>query len=67
MSGSASPLTVREVAAVFDVPQSRVRRIVDSFDPPVARAGLYRLIPRDALATIAAQLGERRSRERKSG
>lgn len=52
----ASHLTVGEIARIFDVPQWKIRGIVDSLDAEIPRAGLYRLIPRDLLPTIAARL-----------
>ena len=61
-----SPLTVGQVAELFGAPQWRVRRVVDTLSPEVARAGRYRLIPREALAEIAARL-QRKNVKRQSG
>ena len=60
-----SHFTVGEVAATYDVPAWLVRRIVDSLDAEIPRAGLYRLIPRDQLGTIAVELERRGQFSRK--
>lgn len=52
----ASHLTTGQVAAFYAVPEWRIRRIVDSLDCDIPRAGLYRMIPREALPAIAAKL-----------
>lgn len=52
-------LTVGDVAEIFGVDPWRVRKAVDSIDCGLVRAGLYRLIPRSQLATIAAELRQR--------
>lgn len=49
-------LTVGEVAKIFDAPAWKVRRVVDELAPNAARAGNYRLIPRDLLGAIAEKL-----------
>jgi hypothetical protein len=49
-------LTIPQVAARFGVPDWKVRRIVDSLDIEVQRAGLYRLIPTSMLEAIANEL-----------
>jgi len=51
-----SHLTVGEVSKIFDVPAWKIRRVVDGLDPKVARAGNYRLIPRDLLGAVADRL-----------
>jgi hypothetical protein len=51
-----SHLTVGQVAKFFQVPEWRIRRIVDSLDAEIPRAGLYRFIPRSMLAAIGAKL-----------
>jgi hypothetical protein len=56
MSPPASHLTVGEVARIFQAPEWRVRKIVDSLGPEIPRAGLYRLVPRSMLAAIGAKL-----------
>ena len=53
---SPSHLTVGQVATFYGVPAWRIRRIVDSLDIDVPRAGLYRLIPREMLKAIGAKL-----------
>jgi hypothetical protein len=58
MSQSASHLTVGEVAEIFQAPEWKVRRIVDSLGVEIQRAGRYRLIPRSMLAAIGAKLQE---------
>lgn len=57
---SHSHLTVGEVAGIYDVPSWKIRRIVDSLDIEIPRAGLYRLIPRTLLGRIAVELEQRR-------
>ena len=57
-------LTVPQVAAFFDLPTWKIRRIVDSAGVHVPRAGQYRLIERSLLPTIAAEL-ERQTQARK--
>ena len=52
----ASHLTTGQVAAFYNVPEWRIRRIVDSLDCDIPRVGLYRMIPRDVLPAIAAKL-----------
>lgn len=55
-----SHLTVGEIARCYDVPQWKIRTLVDSLDNiEIERAGNYRLIPRDALETILAELRNR--------
>ena len=49
-------LTVGEIASIYNVPAWRIRRLVDSLGTSIPRAGLYRLVPRDLLGTIAAEL-----------
>jgi hypothetical protein len=49
-------LTVGEIAAQYHEPLWKVRQIVDALDTPVPRAGLYRLIPRELVAVVAARL-----------
>ena len=53
---SQSHLTVGEVAKIFDTPAWKIRRVVDELDPKIARAGNYRLIPRDLLGAVADKL-----------
>ncbi len=52
----SSHLTVGEVAGIFDAPPWKIRKIVDSLDVEIPRAGLYRLIPRGLLPRIGSQL-----------
>jgi hypothetical protein len=52
----ASHLTTGQVAIFYNVPEWRIRKIVDSLDCDIPRVGLYRMIPRDALPAIAARL-----------
>ena len=49
-------LTVGQVAGIYGVPDWKIRRLVDSLDADIPRAGLYRLIPRSLLGTIAIEL-----------
>ena len=60
-------LTITQVAAHFGVPAWKVRRLVDSLDIEIPRAGLYRLVPRETLARIGDELGRRRQLEAKAG
>ena len=55
-------LTIPEVAARLNVPDWKVRRVVDSLDVEVPRAGLYRLVSDSLLDTISAEL-QRKSTE----
>lgn len=52
----ASHLTVGEIAKIFDAPEWKIRRIVDSLPDEIQRVGRYRLIPRSLLASIALKL-----------
>jgi hypothetical protein len=54
-----SHLTVGKVAEILQAPEWKIRRIVDSLDAKIPRAGLYRLVPWSMLPTIGAKLGER--------
>jgi hypothetical protein len=56
MPPPASHLTVGEVARIFQAPEWRVRKIVDSLGLEIQRAGGYRLVPRSMLAIIGAKL-----------
>jgi hypothetical protein len=49
-------LTTGQIAEILGVPGWRVRRAVDSLNPDIPRAGLYRLIPREMLGAIQAEL-----------
>jgi hypothetical protein len=53
---SPTHLTVGQVAEIFQAPEWKVRRIVDSLGAEIPRAGLYRLIPRPMLTAIGAKL-----------
>ena len=59
-------LTVGQIADIYQVPAWKIRRVVDSLDVEVERVGLYRVVPRDALTQIGAELDKRSSRS-KSG
>jgi hypothetical protein len=61
----ASHLTIGEIAQLFDLPTWKVRRAVDALGVEIQRAGLYRIVPRDLLGKIAAEI-ERRGWETKS-
>lgn len=52
----ASHLTVGEIAKIFDAPEWKIRRIVDSLPDEIQRVGRYRLVPRSLLAAIALKL-----------
>ena len=54
--GIPSHLTTGQVATFYDVPEWRIRKIVDSLGCDIPRVGLYRMIPRDVLPAIAARL-----------
>lgn len=49
-------LTVGQSAAIFGVPAWKIRRVVAALELKIQRAGQYRLIPRDQLGIIAAEL-----------
>jgi hypothetical protein len=49
-------LTTGQVAEIFQEPEWKVRRIVDSLDVEIPRAGLYRLVPRSMLTAIGEKL-----------
>ena len=55
----ASHLTTGQVAIFYGVPEWRIRKIVDSLGCDIPRVGLYRMIPRGVLPSIAARLQER--------
>ena len=55
----SSLLTVGEVAEIYGLPAWKIRRAVDALDVEIPRAGGYRLIPRDLLGVIAAELQRR--------
>ena len=55
----SSHLTVGDVARIYGVPAWQIRRIVDSLDVEIPRAGQYRLIPREQLPEIAIELKKR--------
>ena len=54
-----SHLTVGEVAAFFQLSDWKVRRVVDSLDAEIPRAGRYRLVPRELLGVVAVELDRR--------
>ena len=58
MSQAPSHLTVGQVAEIFQAPEWKIRRIVDSLEIEIPRAGGYRLIARSMLALIGARLQE---------
>jgi len=49
-------LTVGEIAVIFAAPAWKIRQVVDSLGTEIQRAGLYRMIPREALPEIAAKI-----------
>ena len=53
---ASSHLTTGQVAAFYNAPEWRIRRIVDSLGCDIPRCGPYRMIPRDMLPAIAARL-----------
>jgi len=61
---SVHHLTVGQVAAVTDRPPWEVRRVVDQVIPDAPRAGQYRLVPRDRLADVCAELARRADHRR---
>jgi hypothetical protein len=58
-------LTVGQIAELFGLPAWKVRRAVDALKVEIPRAGNYRIIPRNLLGKIAAEL-ERRGWQPKS-
>ena len=59
MAPKPSHLTVGEVASIFQAPEWKIRRIVDSSQTDIPRAGRYRLIPRTMLPEIGTKLQPR--------
>jgi hypothetical protein len=55
-------LTVGQLANLLGAPQWRIRRVVDSLECEVPRAGLYRLVPRNLIPAIAERLSTSKSR-----
>ena len=49
-------VTVGELARFFSAPAWKVRRVVDSLDIEIPRAGLYRLVPRELIPKVATEL-----------
>lgn len=49
-------LTIGQVAEIYGIPDWKIRRVVDSLDLPVMRIRLYRMVPRESLGIIAAEL-----------
>lgn len=52
-------LTIGELARVYALPCWKIHRLVDSLDVEIPRAGLYRLVPRELIPTIATELQRR--------
>ncbi len=48
----SSHLTIGEIAKIFDEPDWKIRRIVDSLPDEIQRVGRYRLVPRSLLAQL---------------
>jgi len=57
---TANHFTVGDLAALFGLPEWRIRRAVDNLDAEIPRVGRYRLIPRDLLTKLGAELERRR-------
>ena len=51
-------LTIGQLADELQQPEWKVRRIVDSLGQDIPRAGLYRLVPRSLIPTVAASLAD---------
>lgn len=56
MQTNQSHFTVGQVSELYDAPGWRIRRIVDALGVTIPRAGQYRLIPREHLPQIGAEL-----------
>jgi len=54
-----SHLTVGECAKFYGLPDWKIRRVVDSLDAKIPRAGRYRLVPRELLGAVAVELDRR--------
>jgi len=54
-----SHLTTGDLAVHFGASAWQIRRAVDALESPVLRAGLYRLVPRDLLPQVEAELKRR--------
>lgn len=64
-SNEASELvTVGDAAKILDRPQHQVRRTVDRLWPAIQRAGRARLIPRQNLCQLAAEISQRFQKRR---
>jgi hypothetical protein len=59
MQSRSVPISIGEVASTFATDAWRVRRVVDSLFPDNPRAGRYRLIAREQMVHIAAELNGR--------
>lgn len=55
----ADNLTVGQISELFGLPNWKVRRAVDALKIEIPRAGNYRIIPRNLLGKIAAELERR--------
>ena len=51
--------TVGEIATAYGLPAWKIRRATDALDADIPRAGQYRLIPREQLGALAAELQRR--------
>jgi hypothetical protein len=51
-----SNLTIGQIAEIFGIPSWKIRRVVDSLGVDIPRVGLYRLVPRELLGSIAVKL-----------
>jgi len=58
-------LTITEVARRLKAPSWKIRRLVDSLDATIPRAGLYRLVPVEILPRIIAELQKRSDKQQK--
>jgi hypothetical protein len=58
-------LTTGQVAEIYGKPDWLIRRVVDGLSIDIPRAGQYRLIPREALGRIGAELDKRSTRAKR--
>jgi hypothetical protein len=49
-------LTIGQLAEHYHEPEWKIRRLVDSLESNIPRAGQYRLVPRDLLPAITERL-----------
>jgi hypothetical protein len=59
MMDTPTYITTGQIADMFGIADWQVRRVVDALGKEIPRAGLYRLVPRSLLASVATELERR--------